>query len=167
MRVDQWGVIGKNVGRPSEQATRALAKFRENFCVEIGPDPKPGNLYQFINHRLAQIDQASAFRSDHDAEETRGRQARGCGSPTGTPFIHKEEVGSMLYCKQNCLSLAGVQILPKFLHAPLVVYRCNYQPGLRLKIDCRRQIPLGCGQFLKYGRGNRVRDDDQDRSGCG
>ena len=56
--------------------------------------------------------------------------------------------------RHDCLRFAGVQMLAKFSHTGLVFHVRYYQPVLRSKLDRGRQIPLGCRQFLEYGRGN-------------
>ena len=131
-----------------------LAEFRENFRVEIRCDPKSGNPYQFIDHRFAQVDQASAFRSGYHSKETGNCQACRRGGPTPAPLVHKQEVRAPLDCKHNCLSFTRIQMLAKFVHTGLVFRTRDYQPGLRSKVDHRRQILLGCRQFLKHSRGN-------------
>ncbi len=41
------------------------------------------------------------------------------------PFIYQQEVGSMLYCEHNCLSLPSIQVFPKFLYTLPVLCRYN------------------------------------------
>ena len=131
-----------------------LAQYRENLCIEIGPDPKSRNVYQFIEHWLGKIDESSPFRTGNDAQEPGDCQARGGSSPTPTPFIHEQKVCSTFDCEHDCLSLARVQILAKLLHALPVVWSRDYQPRLSGKVDCRRQIALGGRKFLRYGGRN-------------
>jgi hypothetical protein len=54
-----------NAGIPTK-----FAQFRKNFCVQVGSDPKSGNVYQFLDYRLAPVDQASPLRSRYNVEET-------------------------------------------------------------------------------------------------
>jgi hypothetical protein len=127
-----------------------LAEFRENFGVEIGANPEPGNLDQFVENGFSQFDQPSPFCSGYDTEEACNGQACGGGSPTSTPFINEQEVRPTLDCKHDCLSFARIQILAKFLYTVLVRRSGDYSPWHRRKIDCGRQIAPGVRQFTVH-----------------
>jgi len=67
-----------------------FAEFCQNLCVKVWSNPEPGNLDQFIEHRFGQIDQASLFRSRHDAKQADDFQGRRTRRPAPTPFIHQQ-----------------------------------------------------------------------------
>jgi hypothetical protein len=140
--------------RKSARPQSRFTGFRQNLCVEVGPNPESSNPDQFIEHRFRQIDRASSFRGRYDTEQAGDGQARRIGSPTPPPFIHQREVSSKLDCRHDCFGLAKVQVLAEFLYALAVIRRCRYQPGLCSKVDRGWQVILGTYSFLIHGGRN-------------
>ena len=114
-----------------------LAQFHQDFFIKIRSDPKPGSLDQLIKHGSGKINESGLFRFRHDPQETAHRQASRSSGSSGSPFIHKQEVGLPLNCKHNCLCLAGIQILAKLPHAVLVHSSRDSQPWKGCEIDGR------------------------------
>lgn len=105
-----------------------LTEFGKHFSVKFGSNPESSNLDKFVQHWLRPINGARPFRFCHHSQEPGNcHTGRGCYAP-GAPF-DKQEVGLSLKRNSDRFSLSRIQIPAKFLNAPPIDCRDNYQPG--------------------------------------
>ena len=76
-------------------------------------------LNQLVQYWLNSFNQSSPLRIGQYAEQTSDPQPQCHGYASPASFVDKQQVCLALHREHDCLSLASVQAVAKFLHATL------------------------------------------------